>query len=362
VNTSPKLPASATEYKINLMKKLTTLLTLIIFTSNYCFSKEKQPSPLTVQTKPVVPTMAPATNKVDSLSAVTYKMLYDNQVKYNSEILKTIFYALSGLASAALLVIGSNVVFNVKKVRDVSKENDKKVKDAIDNIDTKIKSANNDALVGLTEKINTLSSEKTSEISQTQIKLQEEVTASITNITTKVNEFIETIRAEIKEDNKTLLNNYQSQLTSFSENINIQIATLKTSIDERVSVVQKTIDINNEEVEKSITEIKKEIDLESKKAKINIYNGKAALWTIKGNFLVAFMYYLEEGMLSIEIKYDWNLKFIFKDLEEILQKITYVKQGDIDRFKKFIDMIPLDTYVVEKANIVDSFNKIPVKA
>ena len=162
--------------------------------------------------------------------AKAYRMLYDNQVKSNDAILKTIYYALGGLATAVFLVFASNWWFNEKKVDDIRR-----------GIDAQIKDAKNTVLNEAEMRINALASEKSSQINELQIRLQGEITASISNMTARLNEFHEKIRAEIKDDNKTLLNNYQSQLNAFNENYRQQVESLSDSVKNQIESVKGNI-------------------------------------------------------------------------------------------------------------------------
>ncbi len=259
---------------------------------------------------------------------ITYKMLYENQLAANNSILNTIFYALGGLGAAILFVFASNWWFNEKKVLDIKK--------------------------GINNQIE-------SEINKIQIDLQKEVSNGINSVSQMLNEFIEKHRIEIKEDNKLLSENYQIQLKNFIDNINIQIATLKTSYDERLEVLQKEIDLSNDEIKKSIANAKKSSDVESKKIRMKLCNTEASLWTVKGVFLNAVRYYVEEGKLSLEVGYVWNLKYVLEKLEENVSKCTYIYESDLREFNEFSNSIPAEEFESEKARVVELINKLKVE-
>ena len=181
---------------------------------------------------PVVPQLND-TSKLSEEEA--YKMLYENQLKSNDAILKTIFYALAGLGTAMIFVFASNWWFNEKKVNEITK-----------GINSQINDLKNEALNELREKINLLSIEKTAEINHSQTKLQEEVTDAITTLTLRFTEFNDKIRAEIKEDNKALSENYQKQLDSFNENYRQQLASLNETISSGYQNLKETIGTKEE--------------------------------------------------------------------------------------------------------------------
>jgi len=251
-----------------------------------------------------------------------YKMLYDNQLKFNDAILKTIYYALGGLATAILAVFASNWWFNEKKVKDVAK-----------GIDLQIADAKKTALSEVIDKLNSFSLEKTSEISQRQTKLQEEVTSSITGLTLKFNDLSEKLRIEIREDNKVLLGNYQKQLDSFNENYRQQISTLNENINNQVNSLKDVIKSSKEQSDNEVNEIKKII------TRVEFY-----MWDHRGIMINAMRAQVRELKLVQEkSKNDHaNYPLFLTQLLGTLGKMTYI-------------------YVNEKQDLIETIKKIPAK-
>lgn len=307
------------------MKNYKKILLTLIFFPILAYSKS---IPLSDQKTNSISVSTNLKSQTDSIIAVTFKLLYENQVKANDAVLQTIFYALGGLGAAMIFVFASNWWFNEKKVEEIKKG---------------------------------INSQISSEISKKQSDLQKEINTGTTNLTLKFNEFKDKIGSEIKDDNKTLLENYQTQLKSFSENINIQLSTLRTSIDERIDFLQKNQDTNIQNTKSSIDRLKHKIEISSKRLQKDALNNEASLWLIKGVPLNAFRCFIAEGVCSIEINYEWNLKYVFIELEKALKDIQTVRQSDVDAFNDFIKLVPKDSYVVEKTNLTEIFNKKPVK-
>jgi len=267
--------------------------------------------------------------------ATAYKMLYDNQVKSNDSILKTIFYALGGLGGAVILVFASNWWFNDKKVRDVINEIDIK-------IDAKTGAIKTELISELTDNFNKFSVEKTAEISKIQNKLQEEVTNSITVLTLKINEFTEKIRAEIKEDNNVLLSNYQKQLESFNENYKQQIASLNQVI---ISGSENLKEIMNGKVETLNGEISNAIKYtfsELSELRQNISRNEYYLWDTKGVHRNAFFAEMNEieAMLNNTNRNYTDYSFYLKGMKSTLEKAEYIYKFDKDRGIELLNKLP----------------------
>lgn len=298
------------------MKKTITSLLFLFIISNYCFSKE-----------PVKATESKEIIEKD-ISNITYKMLYDNQVKANDALLNTIFYALGGLGTAMLFVFGSNWWFNDKKVADIKE--------------------------GIKNQIS-------GEINNLQIDLQKEITNSKNQVNSLFNDFAEKHRTEVREDYKTLSENYQTQLKNFSDNINIQNSTIKTSTDERFEILQKTIEMNHNKMQELFEEAKKENETATKQLKLDILHSEGSLWVVRGIYLNALRSYLQEGMLSIEIGWTFNLKYVFYYLLDVASKLTYITTPELQRCKTFISSINEEDYVDEKKKLMNIIENVKVE-
>jgi hypothetical protein len=298
------------------MRNYIFIIFIFLLVTNYSFSKEKETLSSVKE------------NTTEDISNVTYKMLYENQVKANDAVLKTIFYALGGLGSAMLFVFASNWWFNEKKVSEIK---------------------------------NGISSQISNEINEIETKLNNEINTSITNLNSQFTDFTEKHRIETKEDNKNISENYQTQLKSFTENINIQNSTMKTSIDERFENIQKRIEINSDNTKNLIAKVKRENDIARKQLKLDVLNSEGSLWMIKGVYLNAYRRYLDEGILSIEIGWDFNLKYVFKNLFEVSSKISYITDAELEYSKKLIKLIKEDEYIEEKAKLEEILKNIKIE-
>lgn len=272
------------------------------------------------------------TQKNELTENQAYKMLYDNQVKANDAVLKTIFYALGGLGTAVLLVFGSNWYFNHQKV-----------KDAMNEIDTKIASVKKDALAEISEKINSLSTE----INQNSIKLQEEIATTFSENTTKFSDFTEKTRQEIKEENKSSQINFQDLLKSYNENLSQQIGFLKDSLDEKIKNVTSQIDLNENKYEYKLS-------FQSKTLKRDILKQNAEITFLKGNFNIALKAYLDLALYDYEIGYSQLFEHTALDIVKCLDRVTYIYDDEEECLKKLIELSSID-YPDETKKITDLF-------
>jgi len=255
--------------------------------------------------------------------AKAYKMLYEDQVKSNDSILKTIYYALGGLGTAVLLVFASNWWFNEKKVRDTA-----------EGINAQITEAKNAALNEVREKTNTYTSEKNSEINSTLKKLQEDVTSNISNLMVKFTELSDKTRNENTEYNKTLTLSFEERIKNYSENFSMQIKTLEKLLVDRFEIhnqkletIDKTI---NQKFDKKIGILESKITNESNKIKREVFSTAAELADNKGAYPRAFRNYLEVALT--EEKLGWMISYLTLDsILESLQKTKYIyKDEEID--------------------------------
>lgn len=257
----------------------------------------------------------------------TYKMLYENQVRANESILNTIYYALSGLAAAVLLVFASNWWFN-----------DKKVKDIINEIEDKSQSVKSGILIEVSEKMATLSNLKNEEINVIINKLREDVSESIANQTNNFNVLSDKIRDEIKLENKELLINYQKQLDAFSNTFGQQLSFLNEKINTSSNQLIDKIN-NKEELLKKIIDNEKESLLsELKITKGKILRNEAWMWEGRDVPVNALRAQLEELDFRLEQKLDLN--FYLDMILRTSKKLTWLTSYDKEEIKKALNKLP----------------------
>ncbi|WP_310380313.1 hypothetical protein [Flavobacterium sp.] len=262
----------------------------------------------------------PEKEKNELTEAKAYKMLYQNQVEANDDILKTIFYALGGLGTAVLLVFGSNWWFN-----------DKKVKEAMSEIDSKIAGVKKDALSEFTEKISSLTSENISEMNQTQAKLQEDVTLSINSLTEKFTDFIDKTRTEIKEDSRVNISNYQDLIKSYNDNLTQQLSSLKESLEEKVKQLNSKIDLNEKNHNRKLS-------AESQRLKKELLSQNAQIAFLKGNFNIALKAFLDQSLFEFEIGYSSSFNYTSREIIKCLEKVTFIYDDEELALKTLVEL------------------------
>ena len=315
--------------------KITILTTVFLFFSIFCFCQNRK----TVTVLPL--------QKKELSEGEAYKMLYDNQVKANDSILKTIFYALGGLGTALILVFASNWWFNDKKVRDIVNEIDKKVKEH-----------NQLVLAELNEKINTFSTEKTNEMHIMQTKLQDEVTNNIKSLTLKFTDFTENIRLEIKKDDKDLTKTFQKQLEVFNENYRIQIESIRENMN-FVNENMNNLLNGKEETLKTLIETEKQITLtQFNSIKSELYRTKFYMWEARGVYTNAFRAQLDELEILIERKLT-SLEFYLDQMLETVEKIKSLSKFDSNRAIEIMNLIS-DREVLAK-ELIEKINNITIE-
>lgn len=289
----------------------------------------------------------PVTKESQLTESEAYKMLYENQVNANSEILKTIYYALGGLGTAVLLVFASNWWFN-----------EKKVKDAAAGISAQISEAKNAILAEAREKMNTFSQEKNSEINEALKSLQQEITSVISNLTLKFSDLSEKTRYEIKEDNKIIEATFSERIKSYSENLIMQIKTLEKLLEERINAFTIKISTINAEVNQKfdrkfeVSEVK--FNEELNKIKKELFNTAAQMADSNKLYPRAFRNYLE--VAKVEEKLGKKIsKLTLQSLSESLKKADYIWNDEKDNLVRILANLEGDEEL--KKIIADELNE-----
>jgi hypothetical protein len=277
---------------------------------------------------------------------VAYKMLYENQVKSNDAILKTIYYALGALGTAIILVIGGNWWFNTKKVEDLSK-----------GIESRIDNSKETALAEVKEGLSNLSSEKTNEINQIQIKLQEEVTANMTNLTQRFSDFSDRIKEEVKEDIRLSFLQFDELVKIYTENLSTQIKSIETLTNER----SETLNLKTSSLETNLTEkintIKENLEVRENKLTKNIKNTQKSLqaaihrttaymWESRKIFMNALLFFVREGEINLELNNTSMLNLSLENISSLLEDdITEINDKYYyDQLIQFLDKLPTEQF------------------
>jgi len=327
------------------------ILLIYFFQISICFGFA---NPIIEKEKKVVESKK---DTIELTEGQAYKMLYDNQVKANDSILKTIYYALGALGTAIILVFGGNWVFNTKKVETFS-----------EGIDAKIESLKVETFSEITEKFNIISTEKTSEINQIQIKLQEEITLNIKDITLKFNVFSEEIRKELRNDNKALAQNFDERIKNFSENLLLQIKTIETLANERsentnqriISFEQtqsEKLNANKEEIFSLKSEMLKNIVKTEESLKASIYRNAGYMWESREIYSNSLMYFALEGMINLKNNYETNLGLALADIIRLLPKLKSIDSYVLKLITELINSLPAEHFEKNQM-ITDLLSKI----
>jgi len=286
-----------------------------------------------------------------------YKMLYENQVKANDSILKTIYYALGALGTAIILVFGGNWVFNTKKVEAIA-----------DGIDDKIESLKSETFAEIAEKLNAISTEKTYEINQIQVKLQEEITLNIKDTTIKFNTLAEDVRKELRDENKALSHSFDERIKNFSDNLSMQIKTIETLTNERNENVNQKITsfehsyseklkANKDEITSLKSDISKNIVKTEETLKASIYRNAGYMWETREVYSNAIMSFALEGKINLDNKNDINLGLALNDIARLLPKIKTIDTFNLNLVTNLINSLPV-AYTEKNLEITELLSKI----
>jgi hypothetical protein len=271
------------------------------------------------------------TDTIGLTEGEAYKMLFENQIHSNDAILKTIFYALAGLATAIISVFAGNWWFNEKKVKDVSK-----------GINLQITQGKNEALSEIREKINSMSQQNTSEINNTFAVLKKDTNLYMNDITSKFSEFSEKIRDDIKFDNKAQVQVFEERLKNYSDNLSMQINTLEKRVNTQTDGMKQAISSleysMDEKLKNEVEKINSNFIFDSRNMKISLHYNSALIAELNNSFNVAFREYLEIALLQIESS-PGLMEFILPSIINALRKANVIWIDEAEKLKELLKKV-----------------------
>lgn len=248
--------------------------------------------------------------------AEIYKLLYENTKEANVRILSTIYWALGGIITVILAIIGSSVFFNFRFNK------------------VEVENISNRALTKIEEAKNRYANE----------------------IEEKLNEFILSTKNSIKNNENELATTYKELLKSYSENFNSQIKTNKESTEEKLKNIEKSISTNDQLNDERIKVLKSDFDYTIKTQEIRIFHNEAELWNVREVYANALRYYIKECSVGLEIDYDWLIELRSKKICETIESMDSLDDGLRKELNEFLDKIP-EEYDEEKSAIIKKLDK-----
>lgn len=305
------------------MKTYTTLfLFTLVFLVSFADTTEIN------ATQGEIETIKSLSNDRNELSeSEAYKLLYENQLKSNDSVLKTIYYALGGIGTAMIFVFASNWWFNEKKVKDLSK-----------GINSQIEEGKDKAIEIVTQKINELSLNNTKEINQQIVKLNKEINNSTQNLTKQINDSQEKLRLELKSDNKSLTENYQKQIDSINETRGEQITSLKKDIEIAVATINEALRLKEELLKELISSEVQARNYEVDSIKESIHRTEYWLWEGRGIPNNAIRAQLSE--LELRIKSKSELKWYLEQILETSKELKWFSSYEKKDVRRVLEKVP----------------------
>ena len=263
------------------------------------------------------------TNKINNESN-SYTLLYENQKETNDKLLQLLTNSLLIIVSIIVAVIGTSIFYNY---RFNKKEYELLVK------------------------------ENRNDLEVAKIQVIEQSRLEFIKLTENIN--IE-INKRFDEINSKYSTNFDVTRTSFDKIID----SFKKDFDERISFFKEDLDTYKKEMSDQRRNIKKELSFTEKKFENEILDLKGMVYTIKEYYGLAIANYVDKALNSIELKKDWELKFILDDIQRSINQ-TIQKGDDISpRTKKAIEVLisKIPNSLKEKRDLIsESYIKIQVK-
>lgn len=212
-----------------------------------------------------------------------YKLLYENSVKSNNDIIGTIQWSIGLVATFIIVLLGSQVFFNYR----VSKEEIKSIKSSIE------------------EKISIIRVELTDAISQ---------------------------------ENKANSTSTRKSFATLED-------SLQNNFIERFNEKEKYFDTKIESIEKSNQLLKNHLSSEVKDLSIKIVKMDGYIWKLRGVEVVALRNFVDTAYLIIEEGHE--PKFILKEIVETLENITRISTDELSRLNELMDKVPQENITLK---------------
>lgn len=249
-------------------------------------------------------------NNKNLSEAEVYKLLYENAIEVNNRILDTIYWALGGIATVILTLIGSNIFFNVRF-------NKKEVENIAESQKLQIEDIKNKLLLENREKLIEFEGITKNEI-QNEMKKVSEIFLNQNNI------YNESNTEQIKNYSEDLKNKFIKSNNDFNE-------------------YKK---YNTEQIEY----LKNKIEKNQKVALIAEYGLGSEIWVLRGVYNNALTCLINKAQLEVQL--DLSLTDTLGKLIETLKNksgISTFEQADLNRL---IKQIP-NQYELQINNIVE---------
>jgi hypothetical protein len=249
-----------------------------------------------------------------------YKLLYENQKEANDKILQTVYWSLGGVLAVLLLIIGSNIFFNIRF-------NKKEVE-----------------LI-------------TAEMLK---KLEEAKHTYFTEVSQRIEAATTDLRKVIDLDKQELSKTYQELIKSYSDNLNQQIETLKKAYEEKANLLTKQIERSERMADHQNDIIKSTINRETKLLKRDILKNDAEIWVLKGYHGLALTSFIRLAKLDFEIKYDWAFKYNADDIIRSLEKVDSITPEASAELNSVLELAK-EKYKIKTDKIKNILKDKPVK-
>lgn len=320
-------------------------------------------------------------------TVVDYQLLYENQKEYTSDIITTVYWALSSIMLIILAIIGSNIFFNFRFNQKLFKELEDKLRNDFSQVGNDLIKISADQITNYKEK----SSNDILEYKQEIIKLlqssskqlDDKYEDKIDNLTKGLNKHLESSKMVYVENLNQLTQDYNERLSTASKNITKQMEATQKLLDERNSNLNNSIKkINNKLenlnnnlekykndsvgfVKSEITNLKHDV-LESIKyedniIKMGLYQISSEVWILRKVFAIALRYNISEANIKIELGWLNNLGYSLDGILDVLTKMNVpIGQNEIDDIIVILDKAPDET-IETKQKIMDTLKKLKVR-
>ena len=232
-----------------------------------------------------------------------YKQMYEDQKEYNDRILNTIYWALGGLATAIISIVGLNV-FNSNRSNKANLE----------------------------------------AIKQELLKINEIENSS--NVTM--------LRQEFDQLRDQTSNELNEQLQQRDRLINEQFAVIQTDLQNNINDINSKFEIVTKLIETKV----KETDRKLKVMKIDIYKNKADIKGLNQHGTLSQLGYLVQK-LELEIELEYPLQYFLDDLLIKLQEINEIDAMLHHQISTVVNIIP-DTYSGLKTRLNEVLSNIKI--
>lgn len=221
-----------------------------------------------------------------------FEDLYKLSKEYNDKILSTVYWALGGIFTFLIGLVGVNIFFRYRF-------NKKEIENLVQKHSSDIQKIKNDHMNMIKEKFE---------------------------------KFSEETKRELEELNRQNLSDYKENLKVY-----------KQSTDQRIKSLNKSVDDNRDVYTSKLDNLRENFEAKVDKISLDINQHSARIWEAQGMPQIALRNYIDLAVEAFEKDDSTRLFLTLYDIQDTLEKVEYIYAKSKTKLEELLNKIPADT-------------------